>query len=178
MAARSCPPFCASLGNRFSSVQPGVARTANRPPSATMLVDEQYVAQTVLRADIQQQWRVPVLFQNNGCKQRCLQAMRAVVVDDAAKGPHRFQVVVRHGAQIILHPCRRSQSPDQPAFRGGECERFLRQHFLRRLFLQHPCLRSIQVRDSQLYCSLTASPRGTSPPIRGIVRIDRTPRYF
>ena len=72
---------------RAPAVEPGVARSRDRSPSAPTAVDEDDVVQFVNGLEAEYEGRVAVLFQRNGSKERRFKAMGAAVADDTAKAP-------------------------------------------------------------------------------------------
>ena len=116
--------------HRLSAVQARVTRARDGAPASLPAVDEQDVIQLIDRFEAQDRCRVAMLLEDDGGKERRLEAVGAVVRDDAAeraeRRTHRL-VVVRHRVQVRLHTLRRIQARDEPPF--SRCENVARRRF-------------------------------------------------
>ncbi len=110
----------------LAAMQAGIARSRNGSPSAVQAIDEDHVVEVIDRLEAEDERRVSVLFEDDGGRERRLEAVRGPVANDSSeaakrRAPGRRLSVVSERVEIALHGERRAQPLDEAPFDRREC---------------------------------------------------------
>jgi len=86
-------------------------------------VQEAHVVEPVRRSKVQNERRVAVVLQDERGRERALDAVRGLVLEDAAEGAKRLPdvaLVVRQRVEPTLHGARRAEAGHEPTLLRGQ----------------------------------------------------------